>query len=228
MFQVPLVTILAREMLLKILWSRPSFGEGASAVSNDIGVRNAIENFLKSAMLWRCWECHWSEYWREKCDWFFFWSRPNFGDAASAAISAGKAIEQFFEVDQALEMLQVQLVTILAQEMRLKFLNSSWRCCEERKSRYWREKRNWKIFNNPSTCCECLLVTILARDMRLKFYTKTLEKLRGPLVTTLARVMRLKILNSSSRCCEGGSSQNWREKRDWKVFSNPWTCCECR
>ena len=37
-----------------------------------------------------------------------------------------------FEVDQALEMLRVPLVTILVREMRLNFLKSTqlWRCCE--------------------------------------------------------------------------------------------------
>ena len=46
MLRVPLVTILAREMRLKIFWSRPSFGDVASAASHDIGARNAIESFL--------------------------------------------------------------------------------------------------------------------------------------------------------------------------------------
>ena len=145
--RVPLATIMAREMRLKIFWSRPSFGDVASAASHDIGARNAIESFLKSTKLWRCCECHWSRYWREKCDWNF-WSRPSFGDVASAAshdIGTRNAIENFlkstelwkccsaashdigarnaieiFEVDQALEMLRVPLVTILARQIRLK------------------------------------------------------------------------------------------------------------
>ena len=29
-------------------------------------------NFLKSAKLWRCCQCRWSRYWREKCDWKLF------------------------------------------------------------------------------------------------------------------------------------------------------------
>ena len=52
----------------------------------------------------------------------FFSSRPTFGDVASAAshdICARNATE-IFEVDQALEMLRVPLVTIFAREMRLK------------------------------------------------------------------------------------------------------------
>ena len=80
---MPLVTILTREMRLKIFSgrstfgdvasaashnigvrnaietfsSRPSFGNVASAASDDIGPRNAIENFLNSTKLWRCCEC---------------------------------------------------------------------------------------------------------------------------------------------------------------------------
>ena len=72
MLQVPLVTILAREMRLKIFWSRPSFWDVASGASHDIGARNAIE---------------------------IFQSRPTFGDVASAAshdIGARNAIESFF------------------------------------------------------------------------------------------------------------------------------------
>ena len=45
---MPLVTILAREMRLKIFSSRPSFGDVASAASHDIGARNAIEKIFKS------------------------------------------------------------------------------------------------------------------------------------------------------------------------------------
>ena len=71
MLRVPLVTILARKMRFKIFWSRPSFGDVASAASHH--------------------------YWCEKCDW------------------------KFFQVDQAFEMLRVPLVTIFALEMRLNF-----------------------------------------------------------------------------------------------------------
>ena len=45
MLRVPLVTILAREMRLKIFRSRPSFGDVASGASHDNGARNAIEIF---------------------------------------------------------------------------------------------------------------------------------------------------------------------------------------
>ena len=63
-------------------------------------------------------------------------------NGASHDIGARNAIENFFEVDQALEMLRVALVTILAREMRLEILKSTklWRCCECRYSRYWHEK----------------------------------------------------------------------------------------
>ena len=66
---MPLVTILAREMRVKIFSSRPSFGDVASAACHDIGARNAIESFS---------------------------SRPSFGDVASGAshdIGARNAIE---------------------------------------------------------------------------------------------------------------------------------------
>ena len=57
MLRVSLVTILAREMRLKIFLSRPTFGDIASAASHDIGSRNADENLLKLTRLWRCCEC---------------------------------------------------------------------------------------------------------------------------------------------------------------------------
>ena len=78
-----------------IFWSRPSFGDVASTTSHDIGARSAIE--------------------------FFVWRRPSFGDVACAAthgIGARNAIEEFFEVDQAWEMLRVPLVTIFARAWR--------------------------------------------------------------------------------------------------------------
>ena len=43
MLRVTLVTILAREMRLKIFWSRPRFEDVASAASHDISARNAFE-----------------------------------------------------------------------------------------------------------------------------------------------------------------------------------------
>ena len=53
-----LVTLLAREMRLKIFLNRPSFGEDASAASHDIGARNETEMFLTSNNLWICCKCH--------------------------------------------------------------------------------------------------------------------------------------------------------------------------
>ena len=121
MLRVALVTILARKMRLKFFWSRPSFGDVASAPSHH--------------------------YWCEKCD------------------------RKFFQVDQALEMLRVPLVTILAREMRLKFFQVDQRL----------------------EMLRVALVTILAREMRLNFFEvdQPLGMLRVPLVTILAREMRL-------------------------------------
>ena len=119
-------------------WSRLSFGHVASAASHNIGARNAIENFLnylKSTKLWRCCECRLSRYWREKCDW------------------------KFFEVDQALEMLRVPLVTILAREMRLKIFWIFWSrpSFGDGDSAARREKCDWKFLKSTKlwTCCEC-------------------------------------------------------------------------
>ena len=71
--RVPVVTILAREMWLKIFWSWPSLTDVARTASHDIGARNAID--------------------------IFFLSRPSFGDVASTTshdISARNAIEIFW------------------------------------------------------------------------------------------------------------------------------------
>ena len=63
---------------------------------HDIVARNAIEQFLKSTKLWRCFDCRKSRLLQGEMRW------------------------NFFEVGQALEMLRVTLATILAREMRLK------------------------------------------------------------------------------------------------------------
>ena len=70
-------------------------------------------------------------------------------------------------------MLRVPLVTILAQEMRLKFFEVDQRL---------------EMLRVP-------LVTIMAREMRLEVFQvdQALQMLRVPLVTILAREMRLKI-----------------------------------
>ena len=166
-------------MRLKFFSSTPSFGDVASAASHGIGARNAIG---------------------------IFQSRPGFGDVASASghdVGARNANEIFFEVDQALDMLRVPLVTILALEMRLKFFQVDQRLQMLRMA----------------------LVTIFARKMRLKIFWsrpsfgdvasaashhdwwekcdwkffqvhQALETLRVPLVTILARKMRLKFFSS--------------------------------
>ena len=203
MVQIPLVTILGRKMRLKNFWSRPTFGDVhvASVASHGIGARNAIE---------------------------FFWNRPSFGDSGSAAshdIGARNVIA-FFDIDQALEMVRVPLVTVVAREMRLKIF---WSHCDQ----------HLEMLRVP-------LVTILAREMRLKNVwnrpssldvvsaarhdigprnaienDQALEMLRLPLVTVMARDMRLNFFLTSTklwRCCECRWSQYWRKKRDWIFF----------
>ena len=98
MLRVPLVTIVAREMRLKICWSRPwpSFGDVASAVSHEIGPRNAIENDQDLEML----------------------------RVSLVMVLAREKRLKFFEVDHALEMLRVPLVTILARKLLLKIFRS--------------------------------------------------------------------------------------------------------
>ena len=45
-----------------MVWSRPPFGDVASAASHDIGARNAIENFevdqRNSNIIWRAENCN--------------------------------------------------------------------------------------------------------------------------------------------------------------------------
>ena len=167
-----LVTIMAREIRLKILWSRPSFGDVAtlaSAASHDIGARNAIESFLKSTNVWRCCECCYCSHdigARNAIEFFQVDQRLEMLRVPLVTIL------KFFEVDQALEMLRVPLVTILAREMRLKIFQVD---------------QALEMLRVP-------LVTILAREMRLKIFQvdQALEMLRVPLVTILAREMRLK------------------------------------
>ena len=163
---------------------------------------------------WGWCKCRLSRYWRKKCDW------------------------NFFEVDQALQMLRVALVTILALEMRLKFLEVD---------------QALEMLRVP-------LVTILPREMRLKFFQvdQRLEMLRVALVTILARKCDWNFWSRPSfgdvpscashdigarnaiesflkstklwRCCEYRWSRYWREKCDWNFFKaiNVWRCCECR
>ena len=149
MVRMPLVTILAREMRLTIFVK--STRDGVRSASHDIGTRNAIENF---------------------------WHRPTFGDVVSAAshnIGTRNAIEN--KIDQALEILRVPLVTILAREMRLKY---DW---------------NFFEFDQALEMLRAPLVTKLVREMWLKIFLKVvqvLEMVRVPPVTILAREMWLK------------------------------------
>ena len=98
MLRVPLVTILAREMRLKIFWSRPSFGDVASAASHDIGARNAIEIFRSRPTFGDVASAA-SHNFGARNAIEIFSSRPSFGDVASGAshdIGARNAIESFF------------------------------------------------------------------------------------------------------------------------------------
>ena len=88
---MPLFTVLAREMRLRIFWSRPSFGDVASAAGNEIGARNAIENDQALEML----------------------------RVSLVTVLAREMRLNVLEVDQALDMLRVLLVTILSREIGL-------------------------------------------------------------------------------------------------------------
>ena len=121
----------------------------ASAASHDNGARNAIETFWSRPSFGD------ARYWHEKCDW------------------------KFFQVDQALEMLRVPLVTILAREMRLKFFSS-----------------RPSFGDVANAACH----DIGARNAIEIFWSRPmLEMLRVPLVTILAREMRLKVFSTISR-----------------------------
>ena len=98
MLRVPLVTILAREMRLNLFWSRPTFGDVASAARHDIGARNAIE---------------------------IFWSRPTVGDVVSAAshdIGTRNAIESFFKLLVYILCQTANNVTSRARKISRKFV----------------------------------------------------------------------------------------------------------
>ena len=104
-----------------------------------------------------------------------FWSLSTFGNVASGASHhywCEKGDWKFVQVDQALEMLRVPLVTILAREMRLKFFEVDQRL----------------------EMLRVALVTTLALEMRLDFFQvdQVLEMLRVPPVTIWAQEMRLK------------------------------------
>ena len=65
--RVPLVTILAREMRLKLFEVDQAL-EMLRVPLVTILAREMRLKFLKSTKLWRCCEWRWSRYWREKRD----------------------------------------------------------------------------------------------------------------------------------------------------------------
>ena len=221
MLRVPLVTILAREMRLNFFWSRPTFGDVASAASHDIGARNAIE---------------------------IFWSRPTFGDVASGAShDIGARIRnaiEFFEVDQRLEMLRVPLVTILAREMRLKFFEVD-QALEMLRvalvtilAREMRLKFFWSrpTFGDVASGASHDIGARNAIEIFWKFFEvdRALEMLRVPLVTTLAREMRFYLFFWSRPTfgdVASGASHDIGARNAIETFlksTNVWRCCECR
>ena len=119
--RVPLVTILAQEMRLNIFWSRPNFGDGASAASYDIGARNAIEQFFEFDQTLEMVRVPLVTILAREMRLTIFWSRPNFGDGMSAASHdiGEKCYWKVFKINQALERVRVPLLIILAREMWL-------------------------------------------------------------------------------------------------------------
>ena len=172
--RVPLVTILARDMRLKFFEVDQALEMLRVALVTILG-REMRLKFLKSTKLWRCCECLQSRCGREKCDW------------------------KNFEVDQALEMLRVPLVTILAREMRLTFFEDD-QALEMLRvplvtiigtrnaiKSFWSRPSFGDVASAASHD--------IGLEMRLKFsqVDQRLEMLRVALVTILARKMRLKI-----------------------------------
>ena len=146
------------------------------AASHDIGARNANE---------------------------FYWSRPSFGNVASVA-SHGTGTKnrlKFFDVNQALEMLWVPLVTMLAWEVGLKF--------------FWRHQA-LEILRMP-------LVTKLVKEMRLKcFWSRPnfADVASAASHDIGARNLFENFLKSTKvwRCCLCRQSRYWSEKSDWNFF----------
>ena len=93
----------------------------------------------------------------------------------------------FFEVDQALEMLRVPLVTRNAIEIFLKS-TKLWRCCEWRVSRYWREKCDWKFFQLYIVPITWLAT--LGKSLLIKFVEK---------MSIFNRIYRANIVTSGPR-----------------------------
>ena len=96
-------------------------------------------------------------------------------------------------------MLRVLLVTMLAQEMRLKTFQQSWEMVRVPQVMHMHDvsvRMRLKVFCQTLDTLRVRLVTKLAGKMRLKFFCQTLETLPVPLVMILARDMRLKLFST--------------------------------
>ena len=155
---------------------------------------------------------------------------------------------RIFDVDQALEMLRVSLVTVLAREMRLNFfLNRPSFGQSASAASHDIGARNAIENDQAMEMFRVSLVTVLAQEVRLKFLEvdQALEMLRVSLVTVLAREMRLKIfeidqalekvrvplvtiwarekrVKTTKLCkfCECRYTRYWREKCSWGYSQN--------
>ena len=184
--RVALVTILAREMRLNFFWSRPSFGDVASAASHDIGARNAIE---------------------------IFWSRPSFGDVASAAshdMGARNAIEIFSSRPSFGDVASGASHDIGARnaiEILQQLLTAPAGLCQNDVSAWVAPAKTWRWLGQPmpkrrsdtNLLVPWEVVVIMSSHQvlslkRLKYFEvdQRFEMLRVALVTILAREMRLK------------------------------------
>ena len=68
LLRVPLLTIVAREMQFNFFRSGPNSEDVASVANHTICTRSSIDNFFMLTKLWRCCECRYLRYWREKYD----------------------------------------------------------------------------------------------------------------------------------------------------------------
>ena len=114
-----LVMVLAREMRLKFFEVDQAL-EMMRVPLVTILVREVrLKFFSKLTNVWKCCECRYSRCWREESD------RKHFKvdqalkmlRVSQVTVLAREMRLNFFEVDQALEMFRVLLVTIMAREM---------------------------------------------------------------------------------------------------------------
>ena len=156
-----------------------------------------------------------------------FWSRPSFADVASAPPPppshhywCEKCDRKFFQVDQALEMLRVPLVTILAREMRLNI--------------FWSRPSFGDV---ASAASHYIYIYLLAREMRLKFFQvdQRLEMLRVPLGIPshdIGARNAIEFFWSRPSFGDVASAANHdigaRNAIDFSKSTNVWRCCECR